>query len=122
MHIWPDFAEENIITENRFENISLGGIRVEDDDTEVTQNLFVGDFDYIFLGAPFRARLADQPVQNTLIQSSFLSDEDTLFIDHLALMPDEHNRPFWKTIIEHVYLMMTDSFSWRSHTRNSNRK
>ena len=91
VHIWPDFAEENVITENRFEDISLGGVRVEDDDTEVTQNLFVGDFDYIFLGAPFRARLADQPVQNTLIQSnSFLSDEDILFIDHLALMPNEH--------------------------------
>ena len=91
VHVWPDFAEENMITENRFERISLGGIRVEDDDTDVTQNLFLGDFDYIFLGAPFRARLANQPVQNTLIQANaFVSEEDSLFIDHLALMPDEH--------------------------------
>ena len=43
--IWPDFAEENIITENRFETHSLGGVRVEDDDTEITSNLFIGDFD-----------------------------------------------------------------------------
>lgn len=89
--IWPDFAEENVIIENHFENISLGGIRIEDNDTEVSQNLFFGDFDYIFLGAPFRARLTDQPIENTIIQSNaFVSEEVTSFSDRLALMPDEH--------------------------------
>ena len=95
--VWPDFAEENMIIENRFEHISLGGIRVEDDETEITENLFVGDFDYIFLGAPFRALLNDSPVMNTLIRGnayvrdSLGADElDTSFTDYLALMPDEH--------------------------------
>ena len=89
--IWPDFAEENIITENRFEAHSLGGIRVEDDDTEITSNLFIGDFDYIFLGAPFRARLDGHPVLNTLIRdNAYIHDEHSEFIDHLALIPDEH--------------------------------
>ena len=97
VHIWPDFAEENVITDNQFEEISLGGIRIEDDQTEVTHNLFLGDFDYIFLGAPFRARLANQPVQNTLIQSNaFVSEEALVFTDRLALMPDEHT----STILE----------------------
>ena len=89
--IWPDFAEENIIKDNRFDTHSLGGIRVEDDDTEITGNLFVGDYDYIFLGAPFRARLDDHPVMNTLIRdNAYLTAQPSAFIDNLALMPEEH--------------------------------
>jgi parallel beta-helix repeat protein len=91
VHIWPDYAEENVITENRFETIILGGIRIEDDDTEVTHNIFIGEFDYLFLGSPFRARLDNRPVLNTVIQSNaYISVESSNFIDHLALMPDEH--------------------------------
>jgi len=88
---WPDFAEENVINDNSFEAISHGGIRIEDDDTEVRGNLFIGDFDYVFVGAPFRARLAGQPVLNTILHNnSFLSDSAERFEDRLALIPDEH--------------------------------
>ena len=90
--VWPDFAEDNTITGNVFENHSRGGIRVEDDGTEITDNLFIGDFDYIFVGAPFRARLANQPVANTIIRdNSFQSEEATTFEGRLALIPDEHD-------------------------------
>ena len=89
--VWPDFAEDNTIQGNVFENHTRGGIRVEDDDTEIRDNLFIGDFDYIFVGAPFRARLANQPVANTIIRgNSFKSDEATTFHARLALIPDEH--------------------------------
>lgn len=88
---WPDFAEDNVITGNVFALHSRGGIRVEDDETEVTRNLFVGDYDYIFVGAPFRARLAMQPVTDTNIaDNSYHSPQGTNFRGRLALIPDEH--------------------------------
>ncbi|MEE2786707.1 MAG: right-handed parallel beta-helix repeat-containing protein [Myxococcota bacterium] len=89
--VWPDFAEENEIRGNTFEDISRGGIRIEDDLTVVSHNLFIGDFDYIFVGAPFRARLAGQPVRGTEItNNSFTHAEADDFRAHLALIPDEH--------------------------------
>ena len=75
---WPDFAEENKIRDNIFDQHSRGGIRVEDDETEITGNLFIGDFDYIFVGAPFRARLDNHPVLDTLIRNnSYYAPGDT---------------------------------------------
>lgn len=98
--IWPDFAEDNSIQGNVFENHSRGGIRIEDDDTEVNDNLFVGDFDYIFVGAPFRARLANQPISNTVIRNnSFHGTDATTFQARLALIPDEHEG----TVLEHNF-------------------
>lgn len=89
--VWPDFAEDNRILNNVFEGISQGGIRVEDDGTEIRGNLFLGDFDYIFVGAPFRARLANQPIRGTSItQNSFYQPSLTEFSSQLALIPDEH--------------------------------
>jgi len=89
---WPDFAEENKIRDNVFELHSRGGIRVEDDETEITGNLFVGDFDYIFVGAPFRARLDDHPVLDTLIRdNSYYAPQSASFVSQLALIPDEHS-------------------------------
>ncbi|MBW2528052.1 MAG: right-handed parallel beta-helix repeat-containing protein [Deltaproteobacteria bacterium] len=89
--VWPDFAENNTIVDNRFEEIGRGGIRIEDDSTTVTGNLFLGDFDYVFVGAPFRARLDGHPVLDTVIaDNSFANPVATLFADHLALIPDEH--------------------------------
>ena len=91
--IWPDFAEENVIQNNLFEEHSRGGIRVEDDETEVTGNLFIGDFDYIFVGAPFRARLENKPILDTNISNnSFHSPQGETFVNRLALIPDEHLR------------------------------
>ncbi|MEE2902452.1 MAG: right-handed parallel beta-helix repeat-containing protein [Myxococcota bacterium] len=91
--IWPDFAEENVIQNNLFEEHSRGGIRVEDDETEVTGNLFIGDFDYIFVGAPFRARLENKPILDTNISNnSFHSPQGETFPNRLALIPDEHLR------------------------------
>ncbi len=95
--VWPDFAEENQVRNNTFEAIDRGGVRVEDDDAEIVGNLFIGEFDYVFVGAPFRARLANQPVLNTLIsRNSFAGTRDMLFTARLALIPDEHEG----TIIE----------------------
>ena len=89
--VWPDFAEDNQILNNVFEGITQGGIRVEDDGTEIRGNLFLGDFDYIFVGAPFRARLANQPVRGTSItENSFYLPPVTEFTSQLALIPDEH--------------------------------
>jgi parallel beta-helix repeat protein len=89
--IWPDFAENTTIEDNTFIDIKLGGARIEDDDATVTGNLFIGDFDYIFLGAPFRAKLDNHPVMNAVIKdNSFSSPVHQLFEDHLALIPGEH--------------------------------
>ena len=88
---WPDFAEENKIRDNIFEEHSRGGIRVEDDETEITGNLFIGEFDYIFVGAPFRARLDNHPVLDTLIRdNSYYAPGNTSAL-LLALIPDEHS-------------------------------
>ena len=89
--VWPDFADDNVVHHNVFEDIDLGGIRVEDDGSEITDNLFLGDFDYIFVGAPFRARLADQPVRDTVITgNAYHSPRGDDFNARLALIPDEH--------------------------------
>ena len=89
---WPDFAEENKIRDNIFEEHSRGGIRVEDDETEITGNLFIGEFDYIFVGAPFRARLDNHPVLDTLIRdNSYYAPGNASFASLLALIPDEHS-------------------------------
>ena len=89
--IWPDFAEENEIRGNTFEDIRRGGIRIEDDLTVVEDNIFIGEFDYVFVGAPFRARLADQPIRGTAIRSNhYISEADDDFESRLALIPDEH--------------------------------
>ena len=89
--VWPDFAEDNEIIGNTFESIGRGGIRIEDDGTRVVDNLFIGDFDYVFVGAPFRARLADQPVDSTVIvNNSYHSSSEASFAERLALIPDEH--------------------------------
>ncbi len=89
--IWPDFAEDNLIEGNTFEDVRLAGVRIEDDRTRVTGNLFVGDFDFLFLGAPFRARLLGQPVRGTIIRGNhFLSPRAQPFTALAALVPGEH--------------------------------
>ena len=89
--VWPDFAEDNEVIGNTFESIVRGGIRVEDDGTRVEDNLFIGEFDYVFVGAPFRARLAGQPIDRTVIaRNSYHSSDGALFSERLALIPDEH--------------------------------
>jgi MYXO-CTERM domain-containing protein len=89
--VWPDFAEKTTVDGNVFGGIELGAVRVEDDEATVTNNLFLGDFDYVFVGAPFRAKLADVPVRDTLIaNNSFHSSVASSFDQRLALIPKEH--------------------------------
>ena len=68
-----------------------GGVRIEDDGTEVRDNLFIGDFDFVFVGAPFRARLNNEPVRDTVItDNSFAEAGAAEFRTKLALIPEEH--------------------------------
>ncbi|MEE2643614.1 MAG: right-handed parallel beta-helix repeat-containing protein [Myxococcota bacterium] len=108
--VWPDFAEENQIIGNRFERISRGGIRIEDDDTVIRENLFIGDFDYIFVGAPFRARLDGHPVMRTEIaQNSYHSPSGADFEARLALIPDEHEET---ALIENERACLSENIVW----------
>jgi hypothetical protein len=89
--VWPDYAEKNVVEGNVFQEIELGGVRVEDDETRVTGNLFLGSFDYVFVGAPFRAKLDNHPALDTVITgNSFWSPTASQFGEHLALIPGEH--------------------------------
>ena len=89
--VWRDYAEDNQIIGNIFIDSIRGGIRIEDDRTIVQDNLFIGDGDYIFVGAPFRARLAGLPVQDTLISNnSFHHESEENFEGLLYLVPEEH--------------------------------
>jgi parallel beta-helix repeat protein len=89
--IWPDYAEKNAIEGNTFRSISKAGIRIEDDRTSVSTNLFIGDFEYIYLGSPFRANLIGKPVDGTIIgNNSFASPKSNGFAGQLALVPGEH--------------------------------
>lgn len=89
--VWPDFAEDNKLRGNIFEAHSAGGLRIEDDSTEVTGNLFVGDYDYLFLGSPFRAHLINRPIRDTIISgNSYYSPEGHPLEERLVLMEGEH--------------------------------
>jgi parallel beta-helix repeat protein len=91
VYIWEDFAENNTIEGNVFEAHGKAGIRVEDDDTRITGNLFVGAFEYIYLGTPIRSRYLNRPVEHTVITgNSYVDSEASAFSDQLALVPGEH--------------------------------
>lgn len=113
VYIYEDFAEDNTIEGSRFENLSLVGVRVEDDRTIVKDNLFIGDFDYLYVGTPFRSRYLNRPVADTKIRgNSFYHPPAKSFAEMLALVPDEHvgtqledNHPAcitpWQRVIAH---------------------
>lgn len=111
--VWPDFAEMTTVDGNVFGGIELGAVRVEDDEATVTNNLFLGEFDYVFLGAPFRAKLASEPVRDTLIaNNSFHSSVASSFDQHLALIPGEHEG----TVISNNYrACLTPWDTWIHH-------
>lgn len=89
--IWPDFAEDNTIRGNTFSRLELIGVRVEDDGTTIEGNLFLGDFDYVYLGTPFRARYLGEPVLGTRITDNlFQSPEAEGFEERLCLVEGEH--------------------------------
>lgn len=93
IYIWPDFAEDNVVEENVFERISMAGVRVEDDRATIRKNTFVGDFDYVYVGTPFRARYLGKPVADTVVSDNgFLPvvGASRSFADHIALVPNEH--------------------------------
>jgi len=103
--IWPDYAEANTIEGNTFEGLSKAGIRIEDDQTTVTGNLFLGDFEYIYLGSPFRANLINKPVDGTSItDNSFASPASQTFDAQLALVPNEHTGTTLKNNLRACYL------------------
>jgi len=91
VYIWPDFAENNTVRGNRFEELELIGVRIEDDDTTIERNVFLGAYDHIYLGTPFRARYLDRPVARTRIAHNLFNAPDaTRFDDHLFTVPGEH--------------------------------
>lgn len=89
---WEDFAEDNVVEENRFERIGLAGVRVEDDRARVVGNTFAGDFDFLYVGTPLRSRFLGHPVRGTVVKdNAFVAiDSRPRFEDHIALVPDEH--------------------------------
>jgi len=92
VYIWLDHAEKNTITGNTFTDMGLAGVRIEDDETRITGNHFVGDFEYIYLGTPFRAHLLNRPVDRTVITgNTHSSPAGRTFTENLALVPGEHS-------------------------------
>lgn len=89
---WEDYAEDNTVEENRFENLGLAGVRVEDDRATIAGNAFVGDFDFVYVGTPLRSRFLGHPVRGTVLRQNHFSplDSRVTFEEHVALVPGEH--------------------------------
>ena len=64
--------------------------RIEDNGSFVRDNLLAGRFDEAFVGAPFRARLAGEPVHGIPIEhNNYDGPGDDSFAENLQLVPDE---------------------------------
>lgn len=112
VYIWPDFAENNTVRGNLFEDLELIGVRIEDDDTTVERNVFLGAYDHIYLGTPFRARYLDQPVARTRITHNlFKAPDATRYDAHLFTVPGEHR----DTIIrENALACRAENGAWQA--------
>ena len=67
------------------------GIRIEDDGNTVRDNLFVGDFEYLYLGSPFRAKMLNRPIEGTVIEGNKnASPSSRSFLQNSFLADDEH--------------------------------
>lgn len=90
LHLYEDFAEDNTYQDNCFENL-VTGIRIEDDGNTVRDNLFVGDFEYLYLGSPFRAKMLNRPIEGTVIEGNKnASPSSRSFLQNSFLADDEH--------------------------------
>lgn len=90
LHLYEDFAEDNTYEGNCFENL-LTGIRIEDDGNEVRNNLFLGDFEYLYLGSPFRARMLNRPIKGTVIEGNrSVSPSGRIFLQNSFLADGEY--------------------------------
>jgi parallel beta-helix repeat protein len=64
-----DYADDNVVHDNRFENVTFG-VRVEDDDAVVTDNEFVSNDaidEAVVIGTHYRTTELSQPVDGTVI-------------------------------------------------------
>ena len=63
-----DYADDNIIRNNVFQNVTYG-VRVEDDDNQILNNQFSGDGaqQAVLIGTPNRTATLDQPVTGTIV-------------------------------------------------------
>ncbi|MES0809358.1 right-handed parallel beta-helix repeat-containing protein [Roseibium sp. SCPC15] len=90
LHLYEDFAKDNIYEDNCFEWLETG-IRIEDDGNAVTGNRFIGDFEYLYLGSPFRARFLNRPIKNTVISGNHsFSPSGRSFLENSFLAEGEH--------------------------------
>ncbi len=88
--IYEDFAEDNSVVGNCFTNVGTG-VRVEDDGAAVAENRFIGDFEYVYLGTPFRSQLLGRPVEDTVIRdNSFYSPSGRSFSENAIVIEGEH--------------------------------
>ena len=85
---WLDFAEDTEVTGNDFINVDVG-VRVEDDRAEIRSNRFSGGEIGILVGTPFRARLLDKPVLDTVISNNSFCADDYQNTD-ILLVPGLH--------------------------------
>ena len=63
-----DYADDNIIRNNVFQNVTYG-VRVEDDDNQILNNQFSGDGaqQAVLIGTPVRTAALGQPVTGTIV-------------------------------------------------------
>jgi nitrous oxidase accessory protein NosD len=63
-----DYADNNIVRDNVFENVTYG-VRVEDDDNQILDNQFSGDGaqQAVLIGTPYRTATLGQPVTGTVV-------------------------------------------------------
>lgn len=90
LYLFEDFAKDNRYENNCFEELKTG-IRIEDDGNVVADNLFIGDFEYLYLGSPFRARYLDRPLRDTAIEGNLaVSPSGKGFLENSFLAEGEH--------------------------------
>jgi len=90
LHLFEDFAKDNLYEGNCFENLKTG-IRIEDDGNKVIGNRFLGDFEYLYLGSPFRAQQLDRPIKGTVIEGNKgWSPAERGFLENTFLAEGEH--------------------------------
>ena len=90
LHLFEDFAEDNTYSGNCFERVKTG-IRIEDDHNTVEANRFIGDFEYIYLGSPFRSRVLNRPIEGTVIRDNMhVSPSGNSFLQNSFLAEGEH--------------------------------
>lgn len=88
--IWPDFAERTQVIGNRFERLKTG-VRIEDDQSIIQENVFVGDFEYLYLGSAFRSQILGRPVNGTrIVGNSYLSKRRNAFERNSTFIEGEH--------------------------------